>query len=149
MKKEDGLGFENIIKWKAWHKDGSVFAEGEKHNQVQTLVKESVIDALDTGSMNAIIEMAIGTASGASASSTHLWSQSSYEDITGGQTQPTSTSLQNVGSFTNVSGTITEAGLFSVTGCASGMYFYDDGLNVTLSASDTLQITWTVNCTGT
>lgn len=147
---KDGLGFKNKIEWKAIHADGTVFDTGVVYNQVQTLVKEEVIDALndDASFAGDIIEMAVGTSTGQGAADAALASLVSYETLSS-QTQPTSTSLQNVASFTNISNTVTEAGLFYVTGCASGMYFYNDGLSVALTASDTLQITWTVNCTGT
>ena len=144
----DGLKLKNIVKWEKFDKDGNLVESGVHENQVQTLVKERVIDALETGSLTSpITAMAIGTGSGVGVSGTGLASKASNEDLSS-QTQPTGTSLENVASFTGVSGTITEAGLFDASGCTDDMYFYDDGLSVTLTSSDTLQITWTINCTG-
>jgi len=145
----DGLGFKNKVEWKKFNASGELVDSGVLHNQVQTLVKERVIDALDTGTLNAAVTaMAIGTGTGQSASSAALASKASDEDLSA-QTQPTATSLQNVASFTAVTGTVTEAGLFDASGCTDDMYFYNDGLSVALTSSDTLQITWTINCTGT
>lgn len=146
---KESLGFKNIVEWQKIDAEGHVVDSGMVENQVQTLVKERVIDALDTGTLtSAIVAMAVGTSSGANAAAAALVSKASDEDLSA-QTQPTSTSLQNVASFTNITGTITEAGLFDATGCTDDMYFYNDGLSVALTATDTLQITWTVNCTGT
>ena len=146
---KEALGFKNIVEWKKIDSGGNVVDSGILENQVQTLVKERVIDALDTGTLtSAIAAMAVGTGTNQDAAAAALASKASDEDLSA-QTQPTSTSLQNVASFTKITGTITEAGLFDATGCTDDMYFYNDGLNVALTATDTLQITWTVNCTGT
>jgi len=144
----DGLQFKNTVEWKKFDANGNLIDSGIHENQVQTLVKERVIDALDTGTLTSpIAAMAIGTGTGQAVSDAALASKSSDEDLSS-QTQPTATSLENVASFTGVTGTITEAGLFDASGCADDMYFYDDSLSVALTSSDTLQITWTINCTG-
>lgn len=146
---KDGLGFTNRIDWKKFNADGLLVDSGILENQVQTLVKERVIDALDTGTLTTeIVAMAVGTGTGQNAAAAALASKASDENLSS-QTQPTATSLQNVASFTAITGTITEAGLFDATACTDDMYFYNGGLSVALTASDTLQITWTINCTGT
>jgi len=143
----DGLGFKNFIEWKKFDAYGNLVDSGKLENQVQTKVKESVIDALDTGTMTALQGLGVGTWTGASAASDNLMTFSTASVPT--QTQPTATSLLNVSLFTGITGTITEAGLFSTTACTSGMYFYNGALSVALAPTDTLQLSWTVNCTGT
>ena len=142
---KDGFGFKNTVEWKKFDADGILVDSGKEYNQVQTLVKQRVIDALDTGSTTQIQGMAVGTGTGQGVGDAALASKASDEN-----TNPTDggTSLECVASFTGITGTVTEAGLFDSTGCTDDMYFYDDGLSVALTSGDTLQITWTVNCTG-
>jgi len=146
-----GIGFEGKIEYILFDEDGNIKDEGVIKNQVQNLLMEEVINAIDTGTMPALAGMAVGTYSGSDigVASDHLHSKVSDEDITGGQTQPTAYSLQNVGTFTSITGTIVEAGLFDAAGCADDMYCYDDSLNVVMTSSDSLQITWTISVTST
>jgi len=148
----DGIGFQGKIEYTLFDENGNVKDYGIIHNQVQTLVRERVIDALDTGTFGTeIVAMAVGygdqggTYNG-SVGSAHLWSKASDEDLTS-QTQPTSTTLQNVATFRSITGTIKEAGLFDASACADDMYFHNHTLNVVMTASDSLQITWTISCT--
>jgi hypothetical protein len=144
------INFTEHIRWKKINKDGVVVDSGEViHNQVQTLVKEEVIDALndDTTYLGDIVAMGVGTGTGQNAAAAALATKVSDEDCS--QSQPTATSLKNTASFTGITGTVTEAGLFPASVCTANMYFYNGGLSVALTSSDTLQIEWTINCTGT
>jgi len=142
-----GIAFEGKIEYTLFDKDGNVKDDGVIKNQVQDLLMQRVIDAIDGGTMTALQGMAVGTGTGQAVTDSALASKASDEDITGGQTQPTATSLQNVGTFTSITGTVTEAGLFDDAACTDDMYCYDDSLNVVMTSSDSLQITWTISCT--
>ena len=143
----DSIDLYGIIEYSLFDKDGNVKDSGVIRNRVQTLVRERIIDALDTGTLGTeIVAMAVGTGTGASVASANLWSKASDEDLTS-QTQPTSTTLANVATFRSVTGTIKEAGLFDDSACTDDMYFYNDSLNVVMTSSDSLQITWTISCT--
>ena len=143
----DGIGFQGKIEYTLFDENGNVKDYGIIHNQVQTLVRERVIDALDTGTFGTeIVAMAVGTGDNQSVNAAALASKVSDEDLTS-QTQPTSTTLQNVATFRSITGTIKEAGLFDASACTSDMYFYNDSLNVVMTSSDSLQITWTISCT--
>jgi len=139
----DPLCLTDTIDYILWDKDGRVKDQGHLVNQVQTLCKEIVVDALDTGTITAINWMAVGTGAGQNVAAAALSSKVSNEVLTA-QTQPTSVTLQNVTTFTAITGTVTEAGLFNVAACTSGMQTYTDSLNVVMTSSDTLQLTWTI-----
>ena len=142
---KDGLKFVGILDYVVRDKNGKVKDKGRAKNQIQTLLLENVIDAIDTASFTdtALDGMAIGTGTGIGVGGDALSSLSSAEALSG-QTQPTAVTLQNVATFTAVTGTITEAGLFDAAACISDMYTYNDGLSIALTSSDSLQITWTI-----
>ena len=142
---KDGLKFEGILDYVVYNKHGKVKQKGRAKNQIQTLLLENVIDAIDTAAFTdtALAAMAIGTGTGAGVASDSLISLASNE-LLSGQTQPTSVTLQNVATFTAVTGTVTEAGLFDAEACTDDMFCYNDGLSIALTSSDSLEITWTI-----
>ena len=144
----ENMKFVDNVRVRHYDKDGNLLGEWTSHNQTQDAVLDEVIDALDTGSCNAIITMGIGTGSGQATSDTALGSISSYEtgaavtttQAGDGESAEFSTTFTAGGSWA-----IEEAGLFTSADGASGMMFYDDSISTSMSASDTLQIDWTVS----
>jgi hypothetical protein len=142
------INFEDNVRVRHFDKDGNLLGEWTSHNQTQDAVLDEVIDALDSGTCNDIITMAIGTGSGQSTSDTALGSISSYEtgaavsasQAGDGESVEFSTTFTAGGSWS-----IEEAGLFTSADGASGMMFYDDSISTSMSASDTLQIDWTIS----
>jgi len=142
---KDGLKFEGILDYVVYNKHGKVKQKGRAKNQIQTLLLENVIDAIDTAAFTdtALAAMAIGTGTGQAVGDDALASKASNE-LLSGQTQPSSVTLQNVATFTAVTGTVTEAGLFDAEACTDDMFCYNDGLSIALTSSDSLEITWTI-----
>ena len=145
--KRDSFGFNNTVFYILRDKDGNIKEKGCHKNQVQNLTLVEVIDAVDAGTHGEpIIEMAIGTGTGQAVSDTALSSLSSYEATVNVQSGSPEDTVTCTSTFTaGGSWTITEAGLFGTTGCASEMLFYDGSLNVGMTADDTLQIDWEIS----
>ena len=144
----ENIKFSDNVRVRHYDKDGNLLNEYTSHNQTQDAVLDEVIDALDTGSCNDIVTMAIGTGSGQATSDTALGSISSYE--TGAACTATQAgdgeSVEFSATFTAQGAwSIEEAGLFTSADGASGMMFYDDSISTSMTAADTIQIDWTVS----
>jgi len=144
----ENINFEDNVRVRHFNKYGELIDEWTSHNQTQDAVLDEVIDALDTGSSNAIVTMAIGTGSGAGTPSANLNTLVSYE--TGAAVTTTQAGDGESAEFSTTftaqdSWTITEACLSTAADGASGMMFYDDSISVGISSGDTLQIDWTVS----
>jgi len=152
--KKDKLGLVGRVHYLAWHKDGTVFYdEGHtalQHNQTQDTIVGEVINALDreVGSSASIHAMAIGTGANPGVAGTALSSLGTWEDSSGthwADSQPSANQLQIVATFTGWAGTVSEAGLFNkVAPVTSGLCFWDGTISQALTASDSLQVTWTI-----
>jgi len=143
----EGFGMRGILSYRAYHDDGTVFAEGVADNQVQDNLFEFVIDAISGTSAHFIRGMAIGTGSGQDLAADVLATKDTQTDLGagGGSTsQVSATHLSVLTTFTGRTATITEAGMFPAAACTEEMWFYNDGLNVVLTATDTLQLEWSV-----
>lgn len=138
---KDGLMVYGTLEWTHRDEDGNVLGHDIIYNQVQTDLLENIVDGLDTGTALSIASMAIGTGTGQAVGDTALSSESSYDDTA--NTQPSAVSLQCSTTFTATAAAITEAGLF--TDGVLPMMTYNDGLSVTLTATDSLQIDWTIS----
>lgn len=147
----DGLSFCNTVTYRVYDPDGNLKDEQVTHNQTQDAVLAEVIDALDAGSSNDIITMAIGTGTGQATSDTALSSISSYE--TGAAVTATQGNKVKTGDKVTFSATfeakgswaIEEAGLSTAADGASGLMFYDDSISTAMTSGDTLQIDWEVS----
>ena len=140
---KDSFGIYGTLHYTLYDNKGNIKDEGTIRNQIQDDLREAIVDALETGSMTAVTAMAIGTGNSQASSDTVLSSKSSDEDIT--PSQPSADQFKAEASFTNVTATITEAGLFPTSACDANMYTYNDGLNVVMTSSDTLALDWTID----
>jgi len=143
----ENIKFKDNVRVKHF-RNGILIDEYTSHNQTQDAVLDEVIDAIDTGSCNDIITMAIGTGSGQATSDTALGSISSYE--TGASCSATQAgdgeSVEFSATFTaGGAWAIEEAGLSTAADGTSGLMFYDDSISTSMTAGDTLQIDWTVS----
>jgi len=150
MNISEKLRFMNRISWVAKHEDGIVFASGMTFNQVQNDAKNYISDMFCTGTHNAVDEMGIGTGGTGSGAVTltALVAHASHEAISSGSgiTDAGTGGVDFTASFTNVNGSVDEAGLFPDAYDGGVMYFYNDtGLGVPLTVTDTLTINWEMN----
>jgi len=142
------IKFDDNVRVRHYDKQGNLIDDYWTHNQTQDAVLDEVIDALDAGTCNDIITMAIGTGSGQATSDTALGSLSSYE--TGAACSSTQAgdgeSVEFSATFTaGGSWAIEEACLSGAADGASLMMFYDDSISTSMTSGDTLQIDWTVS----
>jgi len=143
---KDGLSFHNTVKYTLYDENGIVKETGISENQTQDNVLTMVINAIDGGTCSDVVAMAVGTGTGAGVASDNLNSSASNEDTGAGvgSGSPEDTMVFSA-TFTSITGTVTEAGLFPTTAADIYMMFYDDSLSVALTATDSLQIDWTVS----
>ena len=140
--------------YKMWNDKGELIWEHTSpHNQVQDNLLYSCASAHGTiGSSHAsFLYGKCGTGSGQGVTADNLQTH-----VAGAWTQMTSLTYSSVGTITVVvdfaagvdTGTITEVGLFSYvtdnSTITSGMLVYDDTINKTKGAADTLQVTWAI-----
>ena len=133
--------------------DGNILGEGACHNQIQRYMLEQVVDAIAAGTCSDVANMEVGTGVGASNTSTHLVISASSNELAVATEGGTNITVAFASTFTALTATITEAGLFphGTTGISSTSYMmaYNDGLNVVLTSSDTLLLTWTISTAST
>lgn len=142
---KDKLTFHNTVKYTLYDKDGNIKDTGITENQTQDNVLDFVIDAIDTGTCSDVVAMAVGTGTGQGVATSALASSVSNEDTGAGAQAGDGESVVFTATFTAITGTITEAGLFPMTAATTYMMFYDGSLSVALTSSDSLQIDWTVS----
>lgn len=131
--------------------DGKIKAERHTPKNTITALHDVVVaDRLSGGSDTLISHGKLGTSTGQTSASTDLATP------VGGARTAIDSLTQGTGGDDNDAiivctfgagvdtGTITEAGLFNHLSNAT-MQCYDDSLNVTKAAGDTLELTWTVS----
>ena len=145
------------VKYVAYDENGNIVYQHEhnkelgEHNTVCDGYYDLIADRMAGGS-DALIEYAhLGTGSGSGATDTNLNSpfaenrtaiDSKTQGSGGNEHVVTVVVTFGAGVCT---GTVTEAGLFPTqTYTDANMLLYDDSINYTKGASDTLQITWTI-----
>ena len=131
--------------------DGNLKQEHEHQNTITTTMDLLVADTMSDGGEAEIGWMAVGTTSGGkSTASTALEAIiADSNNALDSTTQGTTTDDNDViyvcsWAAGDGTGTIIEAGLFNVAACTSGMCAYDESMDITKGAADTLEITWTV-----
>jgi len=148
------MGLTGTIEYKIWDKDGYLKDEGVYHNFIADGLKTLVIDLINGTSVVTVKAMAVGTGAVQINTDTALTTLVSYANSSGASaafthSQPSANCVRYVATFgcDNAAGwTLTEAGLFSVDGCASGMAAYSTIAN-TLALADSIQLTWTLTFT--
>jgi hypothetical protein len=138
----DGISFDNYLH--VIHRDpyGVILDEFSIKNQVQNGAINAVAEAFESGSFTEIQSMGIGTGTGQAVSATALASLVSYEAPSAsgsGASRVFEATFTATGSWS-----IEEAGMASAVNCASGLYFYNDAVSVSMTNDDTLTIQWTV-----
>lgn len=148
----DGFKLKGTIEWKVFDKNGNLRDKGKTTNQIQNELFTEAIDAFNSGTFdNPVVAMAVGEGTGQNVADTTLSSITSDVGTADGLalSQPSAAQLQAVGNFTTWtcgSVTLTEACLSGDSAASDHMYCYDDSISISIgSASDTLQITWTVD----
>jgi len=147
---KENQGIKGHVKFVLRDKDGNIKQEYEHHNTITVAMDALVADQMSDGGEASIGYMAVGTSTGQTSASTALAAL-----IAGSNNALTSTTQGTGGDDNDViyvgdwaagdgTGTITEAGLFNVAACTSGMMAYDDSMSIVKGASDTLTITWTI-----
>jgi len=141
----DGLNIIGTIDYALYDEHGELKDSGKISNRAQYAVKEELIDVLGNAAiLGDITHMSIGSSTGQATTDTALASKSTHWTVSKSETSDFC--LRCVSSFNNMAATtITEAGLFPQVPCTSNMYFYNDGLSISIGGtSDSLVITWTV-----
>ena len=139
------------IRLRLFDKDGNLKQEHEHRNTITVAMDEHVANALSDDDNATIGWMAVGTVNGGkTTASTALEglivaSNNALDSTTQGTTTDDNDVIY-VCSWAagDGTGTIIEAGLFNVAACTSGMMAYDESMDITKGAADTLEITWTI-----
>lgn len=150
----ENMGLIGEIEYKVWDKYGFLKDEGKIHNFIADGLKTLVIDLINGTSVVTVKAMAIGTGAVQINTDTALTTMVSYANSSGASaafthSQPSANAVRFIGTFgcdAAAGWTLTEAGLFSVDGCASGMAAYSTIAN-TLALADSIQLTWTLTFT--
>lgn len=138
----EGIPMKDNMKVEVFDKNGHLKSVQYVKNTVTALGDAHVADQMSDGGNAAMSHMAVGTGTGGT---TTLNAENTRVALTS-TTQGTGASDNDVvyvASFTGITGTITEAGIFN-DASAGTMFVYNESLSQLLGASDTLQITWTV-----
>ena len=148
----DKIGMKGMVHYVLRDKNGNVKEEGYDTNTVTELFDAHVADQMSDSTDAQIGFMALGSGTGQTSASTDVanYVTESLIALSGTATQGEGAADNDVvysafwdaGAATSV---ITEAGIFlgSATSRADLMS-YDDSLNITKGASDTLKIDWTL-----
>lgn len=149
---KEKFGIKGKVHYVLRDKDGNIKAENIDTNAITVGMDAHVADQLSDSGDATIGFIALGTGTGGGAASTDLetYSAGTLIALSGTPTQGTGGADNDVvysgywGAGVGTA-TITEAGIF--LGSASSrtdLMTYDDSLNVTKGASDTLKIDWTL-----
>jgi len=150
------MGLTGTIEYKVWDKNGYLKDEGVYRNFICDGLKTLVIDLMNGASVVTVKAMAVGTGAVQINTDTALTTMVSYNNDSGSSavvifadSQPSANALKFIATFgcdAAAGWVLTEAGLFSVDGCASGMAAYATIAN-TLALADSIQLTWTLTFT--
>lgn len=122
--------------------NGKITADYDVGNTVTALGDAHVADQMSDQGNAAMSHMAVGTGTGGTTTLNAEDTRVALDSTTQG-TGGDDNDVVYVASFTGITGTITEAGIFN-DASAGTMFVYNASLSQLLGASDTLQITWTV-----
>ena len=147
--KNDTINIKGKFILKKFDADGKLVDKREVDNVITNMGKQEVaglICADQASSYTAFDYIAVGTGTtAASASDTALEAETSREAATGTltTTSVTNDTMQLVASFTGISATITEAGVFNASSGGT-MLARQTFSGISLTSSDTLEVTYKV-----
>lgn len=127
---------------RVWNDKGELIADYEKKNTVTALGDAHVADQLSDQGNAAMSHMAVGTGTGGTTTLNTETTRVALDSTTQG-TGGNDNDVIYVATFTGISATITEAGVFNDVS-AGTMFIYNASLSQLLTSGDTLEITWTV-----
>jgi hypothetical protein len=133
-----------VASWKLFDQDGNLKESGQGPNLITTVGRSQITALLAGTSTTTMTHMAIGSGTTAAAvGDTALQTELARVAFT--SATPSSTDVSYVGTFGPGvgTGTIAEAGLFSAA-VGGIMLSRSLSVNLTKSAGDTLEITWTI-----
>lgn len=131
-------------------RDGKVIQETVvPFNQMLLVGDAHIADQLSDQGEAAMGWMSVGTTSGGKTeASTQLEAENTKNALSSGPTQgagPDDHEIEYVGSFTGIAATLVEAAISNNAGANTGTYLCYTEFSHTVTAPDTLQITWTVS----
>lgn len=138
----DNTSIRGKLNIKVWNENGDLTEDYTLKNTVTALGDAHVADQMSDQGNAAMSHMAVGTGTGGTTTLTTENTRSALSSTTQG-TAGDDNDVIYVASFTGITGTITEAGIFN-DATVGVMMVYNEALSQLLGASDTLQITWTV-----
>jgi len=148
---KEKFGIKGKVHYVLRDKDGNIKAENIDTNTITAGMDAHVADQMSDSGDAAIGYIALGTGTGQTSVSTDLATYSADTLIALSGTMQSSAGDDNDVVYSGYWGagvgtaTITEAGIFLGSATSrSDLMTYDDSLNVTKGANDTLKIDWTV-----